>query len=101
MRCLHCAKEISIQANVCPWCDRETETSKEYHGKVMLWSIVTVAVGYSVGSFFGWETGLSAAFGTVVYAAIAHLRIKVDTPTRKVQVEPVLRKRIIERPFAK
>lgn len=33
MKCVNCAKDISVEANVCPWCHTETSQSKLEHGK--------------------------------------------------------------------
>jgi hypothetical protein len=84
MRCIHCGKDISILANVCPYCDRDTEATKENWGREALWAVLATGGGFLAGSVFGVGVGIVTFFGVCVAGAFTAPAVK--TPPRSVQV---------------
>jgi hypothetical protein len=94
MRCVHCAKTISIQAKVCPYCDRETESSKEIEGLVYLTAIASIGVGYLTGSWIIFFVML------VVSGIYIACKEPTSAPVRKIEVvkkKPVAKKRVVKK----
>jgi len=84
MRCVHCAKEISILANVCPYCDRDTAATKENWGRESLWAILATGGGILAGSVFGMGIGFATFIGLCACGAFTTPNVK--TPPRSVQI---------------
>lgn len=68
MRCLHCDKTISKDANVCPYCVRETQSSKQYQNHVDGWSAIVVGLSSIVWYFTDFQTAGSTLLGLCVFA---------------------------------
>lgn len=53
MRCISCGKEISINAKICPFCQRDTTASSQVQGEIILLALVGGGLGYLVNGFLG------------------------------------------------
>ena len=74
MKCLHCRKEISIAASICPWCHQETQTTKTYQIFVVGLGTVFSVVGFFVAGFVG--AIVAGLFGMVIGFILARLGLK-------------------------
>lgn len=67
MRCLHCDKNISNDANVCPYCVSNTQSSKQYKTYVDGLSAIIVGLSGLVWYFVDFQTAASAMVGLSVF----------------------------------
>jgi hypothetical protein len=73
-----------LLANVCPYCDRDTEASKEEFGYTSMWAMIAIGVGSVAWYAFGFKAGLAVFVGIVVYSALNTPAVK--TPPRNVRI---------------
>ena len=74
MKCLHCRKQISVAASICPWCHQETRTSQTYHILVVGLGTIGGVLGFLVASIVGALVG--GLIGMVIGFVLARLVLK-------------------------
>jgi uncharacterized membrane protein len=83
MNCLHCAKNISVLANICPHCHSETGTSKVYHKECGEAGLVAFAVFVGLCFFKFW---IALIVASILAAWLAPERPVPESSARDVRI---------------